>query len=98
MAENGKRLNKFLDKAGLKGKLRPVESLEEEHIIVIEDKQCLSRSKFMRKDEYKRLVENDRTFPSDIVHFLVSTNPRNGSHIEKKLISNRFGSIKFRYK
>ena len=98
MAEKDKRLQKILVKRGMKGKLRPVESLEEAHIIVREDKQCINRSAFMGKDAYKRMVENGRTFPSDIVHFLVSTNPRNGSHIEKRLLSSRFGELKFGYK
>ena len=98
MADKGKRLQKILVKRGMKGQLRPVESLEEAHIIVIEDKQCINRSAFMGKDAYKRMVENGRTFPSDIVHFLVSTNPRNLSHIQKRLMSNRFGELKFGYK
>ena len=98
MADKGKRLQKILVKRGMKGQLRPVESLEEAHIIVIEDKQCINRSAFMGKDAYKRMVENGHTFPEDIVHFLVSTNPRNGSHIEKRLLSNRFGELKFGYK
>ena len=98
MADKGKRLQKILDKKGMKGQLRPVESLEEAHIIVIEDKQCINRSAFMGKDAYKRMVENGRTFSSDIVHYLVSTNPRNGSHIEKRLLSNKVGSLKFGYK
>ena len=38
MADKGKRLRKILEKAGLKGQLKPARSLEEARIILIEDK------------------------------------------------------------
>ena len=99
MAEKGKRLNKFLGgRAGLKGQLKPVGTLEEAHIILIENEQCIHRSAFMGKDAYKRMVENGRTFPSDMVHFLVFANPRNSRSIERSLLSNKVGTLKFGYK
>ena len=97
MAEKGKRLRKILDKTGMKGQFKPVESLEEAHIL-IEDPQCMKRFSFMGKDAYKRMVENGRTFPEDIIHFLVFANPRNTRSIEKRLLSSRFGELKFGYK
>ena len=98
MADKGKRLQKILVKKGMKVQLRPVESLEEARVIIIEDKQCINRFAFMGKDAYKRMVENGRTFPSDIVHFLVSANPRNKWNIEQRLLSNKVGTLKFGYK
>ena len=97
MADKRKRLQKILVKKGMKGQLRPVETLGDAHIIVIEDKQCINQSAFMGKDAYKRMIENGGTFPSDIVHFLVSANPRNRWNIEQRLLSNKVGSLKFGY-
>ena len=98
MADKGKRLQKILVKKGMKGQLKPVESLEEAHIILIEDKQCIIRFAFIGKDAYKRMVENGHTFPSDIDHFLVSANPRNKWNMEQRLLTNKVGSIKSGYK
>ena len=39
MAEKGKRLRKILERAGLKGKLKQVESLEEAHLVLIMETQ-----------------------------------------------------------
>ena len=97
MADKLKRLRKILDKKGLKGQLKPVETLDEAHIISIEDKQSINRSPFMGKDAYKRMIENGHTLPSDIVHFLVSANPRNRWNIEQRLLSNKVGTLKFGY-
>ena len=81
----------------MKGQFKPVESLEEAHIILIEDPQCIKRFSFMGKDAYKRMVENGRTFPSGIVHFLVSANPRNKWNIEQRLLTSAVGAIEFAY-
>ena len=97
MADKGKRLRKILDKTGMKGQFKPVESLKEAHIILIEDKQSMKRFSFMGKDAYKRMVENGRTFPEDIVHFLVSANPRNKWNIEQRLLTSAVGTIKSSY-
>ena len=76
MADKGKRLQKILVKKVLKGQLKPVESLEEAHVILIENKQCVHQTALVCKDQYKKMIEEGRTFPSDIVHFLVFANPR----------------------
>ena len=94
MADKGKRLLKILAKKDLKGQLKPVESLEEAHIILIEDRQCINQTLIIGRDTYKRLVEEGRTFPEDNVHFLVSTNPRNTWHIEKRFFTNTVASMK----
>ena len=98
MADKGKRLQKVLNKAGLKGQLKQARSLEEARIILIEDKQSATKFSFYCKDEYKTVLENGYTFPEDMVHFLVSANPRNSRSIERSLLTNKNGSIKHDYK
>ena len=98
MADKGKRLRKILDKKGMKGQLKPVGSLEEAHLILIVDKQHVTQYAFVGKDEYKRMVENGHTFTEDMIYFLVSANPRNRWHIERRLLTNKVGSIKSGYK
>ena len=90
MADKGKRLQKILVKKCLKGQLKPVGSLEEAHIILIENKQCIHRTMLIGRDTYKDLLEG-HTFPEDIVHFLVSANPRNGWNIERRFLTNATG-------
>ena len=87
-------LRKILNKAGLKGQLKQVESLEEAHVIFIEDKQSITKHAFYGKDAYKRMLEKGYTFPEDMVYFLVSANPRNRGSIERSILSNRFGTTK----
>ena len=91
MADKRKRLQKILVKKGMKGQLRPVETLQEAHIILIENKQCVDKTALVGKDTYKELIEEGHTFPSDIVHFLVSANPRNGWNIERRFLTNATG-------
>ena len=91
MADKLKRLNKILVKKGLKGQLRPVETLEEAHIILIENKQCVDKTALVGKDTYKELIEEGHTFPEDNVHFLVSANPRNRWNIERRFLTNATG-------
>ena len=98
MAEKGKRLREILVKKGMKGQLKPVGSLEEAHLILIVDKQRVTQYAFVGKDEYKKMVKNGHTFTEDMVHFLVSANPRNRWHIERRLLTNKVGSIKSGYK
>ena len=91
MADKLKRLRKILVKKGLKGQLKPVGSLEEAHIILIENKQCIDKTALVGKDTYKELIEEGHTFPSDIIHFLVSANPRNKWNIERRFLTNVTG-------
>ena len=90
MADKRKRLQKILVKKGLKGQLKPVDNLEDAHIILIENKQCVDKTALVGKDDYKKMIEG-HTFPSDIVHFLVSANPRNGWNIERRFLTNATG-------
>ena len=94
MADKGKRLQKILLKICLKGQLRPVESLEEAHIISIENKQCVHQTALVCKDHYKIMIEEGHTFPSDIVHFLVFANLRNEWNIERRFFTNVTGVMR----
>ena len=58
MADKRKRLNKFLGDKGLKGQLKPVGTLEEAHIILIENEQSIHRSALMGKDTYKKIIKD----------------------------------------
>ena len=91
MADKRKRLQKILVKKGLKGQLKPVESLEEAHIILIDNKQCIDKVHLLGKDVYNKFLDEGRTFPSDIVHFLVFANPRNRWNIEHRLFTSAYG-------
>ena len=76
MVDKEKRLCKILSKMGWKGRLKSVATLEEAHMIIIEDGQSMIKSPFMDKDTFVRLLDQGHTFPEDKVHFLVHSNPR----------------------
>ena len=63
MTDKEKRLLKILDKKGLKGKLKPVGSLEEARLFLIKDKIVVIY-------EYIEMVENGHTFPEEDVYYL----------------------------
>ena len=97
MADKLKRLNKILVKKCLKGQLKPVENLDDAYIILLESKHSVDRTILMGKDTYKEIIKDGHTFSPDIVHFLVSANPRNRWHVEKRLFTNKVGASKFDY-
>ena len=94
MADKEKRLRKILLNAGLKGKLKPVDTLEEACVIVVEDINNKNKNKFIRKDTYLRMVENGYTFPEETVYFTVFSNPRNKRELERTMFSNVFVNMK----
>ena len=95
MAEDKeKRLRKILVKKGYKGQLKPVTTLEEAHLICIENRQCIHKTQLLGKDTYIYYLEEGYTFPEDLVHYLVSSNPRNARHIEQRFLSNSNGYLK----
>ena len=95
MADKGKRLRKILDKAGLKGQFKQVGSLDEAHIVLITDPKSITQLVVAGKDEYKQALENGETHTEDkMIYFLVSANPRNKWHIERRLLTNKFGMSK----
>ena len=85
MADKAKRLRKILVKGGLKGVLKPVNTLEEAHIIIIDGKP---NAKCVGVDTYKQWIDEGHTFPEESIHYLVSSNPRNAWHIDQRFIAN----------
>ena len=81
MADKEKRLRKILSKKGWKGRLKSVATLEEAHIIIIENEQFSTKTQLVEKDTYVKALENGYTFPEDRVHYLVSSNPRDARHV-----------------
>ena len=94
MADKEKRLRKILTKRGLKGLLKSVGTLEEAHIVVVENRNDKKKTKLIGKDSYLRMVENGYTFPEEAVYFTVSSNPRDKMHIEQTMLSNAFATTK----
>ena len=94
MADKEKRLRKILVRIGLKGKLKPVDTLEEAHIIIVENKPS---NLVIGISTYKQWIAEGHTFPEDKVHYLVSSNPRNAWHIDHGFIANS-GRTKQKFK
>ena len=93
MADKDKRLRKILFKKGWKGQLKSVTTLEEAHIIIIENEQSTTKTQLIGKDSYVKALKNGYTFPEDRVHYLVSSNPRNAQHVALAT-SNSSGDVK----
>ena len=96
MAGKEKRLRKILAKRGWKGRLKPVDTLEEAHLILLEDRQCINKTMLLERDTYRQKIEEGYTFLEDRVHYLISTNPRNVRNIEDQFASNSYGVLKLR--
>ena len=92
MADKEKRIQKFLTKAGLKGKLKSVKTLEEATVVVVEDPRTEANNVVYDIHHYQIALERSGPFPTDRVHFLTSTNPRNKNLVERGLFSKAKGS------
>ena len=93
MADEEKRLRKILSRLGLKGRLKLVVSLDEAHFVIVEDKQCASRTKLIGKDSWLIMIERGYTFPEEDVYYVISPNPRDKKNIEQKYLTNAFACI-----
>ena len=93
MVDKEKRFRKILSKFALKGKLKLVATLEEAHLVLINEK---GHAKFhiAGKDSYLRWIEKGHIFPEEEVYYLVSANPRNRQLVEQKYLTNAFADIK----
>ena len=58
MADKEKRLRKILSKKGWKGRLKSVATLEEAHIIILENEQSSTKTQLVEKDTYVKALEN----------------------------------------
>ena len=93
MADTEKRLRKILTKLGLKGRLKLVASLDEAHLVLVQDKRCASRTKLIGKDSWLIFIERGYTFPEEDVYYVISPNPRDRKHIEEKYLTNAFACM-----
>ena len=91
MADKEKRLRKILAKAGFKGKLKSVATLEEATVVVVEDPRDKAKNMFISVSNYPIALKRFGPFPTDRVYFLTSTNPRNKGLVEQGLISQAKG-------
>ena len=87
MTDKIKRLEKILKKKGMKGRLKPVDSLENCQLVLVENKRCAYNSFVLRTDDYKILLERGETYSPDIVHFLVNSNKRNVLNVNNDLLT-----------
>ena len=85
MVNKEKRLRKLLFIRGWKGRLKSVATLEEAHMIMIEDGQCINRSIIFDKDTYVTVLEKGYTFPEDMIHYLVPSNPRDARNVARSI-------------
>ena len=90
MTDKNKRLEKILKKKGIKGWLKPVDSLENSQFVLVENKRCVYNSFLLITEDYETLLERGETYPPDIVYFLVNSNKRNVLNItNKSLLTSR---------
>ena len=93
MADKEKRFRKILSKKGWKGKLKLVATLEEAHLVLI-DERGHAKFHLTGKDSYLRWIEKGYIFPEEEVYYLVSANPRNRQLVEQKYLTNAFANVK----
>ena len=93
MADKEKRLRKILLNSALKGKLKPAKTLEEAHIVIVQDPCYPGKNVFYNKVGYKMALDRGETFPEECVYFTVSSNPRNIREITKSIIFERQNPI-----
>ena len=91
MADKEKRIQKFLNKIHLKGKLKPVKTLEEASIVIIRDPKAAVNSVFYDKVGYQSALSRGKTFPEDMVYFLAPTNPRNNESVMQGILFKTCG-------
>ena len=91
MADKEKRIQKFLNKIHLKGKLKSVKTLEEASIVIIRDPHAAVNSVFYDKVGYQTVLSRGETFPEDRVYFLTPTNPRNNDLVMQGILFKTYG-------
>ena len=87
MTDKNKRLKTINKNKGIKGWLKPVDSLENSHFVSVENKRCAYNSFLLRTKDYKTLLERGETYPPDIVHFLVNSNKRNVLNVNNSILT-----------
>ena len=91
MADKEKRIQKFLNKIRLKGKLKTVKTLDEASVVIILDPHSTVNSFLYDKAGYQTALSRGETFPEDTVHFLTPTNPRNKDLVTRGVLTKTRG-------
>ena len=94
MADKEKRLRKILLKIHMKGELKPVDTLEEAYIVLVDCPEESTKYAIFKKEMYQQVLKNGYTYPEDRVYFLVPTNPRNRRQLEQSLTTNKYGTLR----
>ena len=94
MADKEKQLRKILSKIGKKGVLKHVGTLEEAHVVLVENHTNPFKYGIYKKEEYQYVLTNGYGFPEERVYFLVATNPRNWQQVVQSVLSSRNGGSK----
>ena len=93
MTDQNIRLEKILEKKGIKGFIKPVDSLENSQFVLVENKRFVYNSLLLRTEDYKTLLERGETYQPDIVHFLVNSNKRNVQNVNNSILTPRLMSL-----
>ena len=91
MVDKEERFRKTLSKHGLKGKLKLVDTFEQSHFVLLHGRGDLFSAE---KEFYLTLIREGRQLPEGEIYFVVSSNPRDSKHIEKKYLRSLFGKIR----
>ena len=94
MADKKKRLRKILDKKEMRGMLKSMDTIEEAHLILVDDRRYDGSIRLLPKESYLNLVEEGQIISEENVYYLIPANPRDRKNIEKSLITNSFADIK----
>ena len=86
MADKEKKLRKILLRAGLRGKLKMVNTLEEAYIVIVQHPHGSYNCFVYHKDRYQEELNKGKTFPEEHVYFTVPTNSRNIKQITNSIV------------
>ena len=86
MVDKEKKLRKILLRAGLRGKLKMVNTLEEAYIVIVQHPHGSHNCVVYYKDKYQEELNEGKTFPEEHVYFTVPTNPRNIRQITNSIV------------
>ena len=65
MTDENKGVEKIFKKMGIKGWLKPVDSLENSQFVLVEDKRCFRDNFIIKTEDYKTSLERGEAFPPD---------------------------------
>ena len=96
MPNKEKRIQKFLIRTRLKGKIKKVGTLEEAGFVIVEDPYTMCDYTFYDKKGYQDALSRGETFPEDRVHFMVPTNPRNNNLVLRGMLNKARSFVHFK--